>query len=591
MIVSVESTLPTFKPVRFRAGLNVLLSTKAPGSNERRTRNSAGKSSLVEIVHFLLGGKADPDSLPRHRALNEHAFRGTFMIGGREVTVERSGAKHGRVVIEPGVAAHFGLETKRDRDGRTVSMSNEHWKDFLGQHFFDLPSDAAGSEFAESFTPTFRALFGYFARRRGSGAFLSPERQAEAQQRWDWQVNLSFLLGLDWRIPRALHMVRQRESALAEIKKAAKGGVFGSVIGTVAELRPVLVRAEANAVRLREELGRFEVHEAYASMLEQATQAKVEMQALVRRSVPLRDTLAHLRRAIETDLAPDMADVGRMYAAIGIELPDVATRRFEDVERFHRSVQENRRLHLREEIDGIERELARGDDRIATLDGFRGDVMRALEGRGALEDFVALQKRANDAEAQAAALRERYNAAETLESEGTELRMERISVKRRLQEDHHRHRERLDRAILLVGDAIADLYEDREGKFEIEATENGPEFRISIQGDRGGGISNMEIFCLDHAIFSTWCARGRGPGFLIHDSHLFDGVDPRQVANALKLGGMTAASHGGQYIVTLNSDVYEGLALDGDIASGKALIVPRLSDEDDGSGLFGFRFG
>ena len=231
MIISIESTLPTFKPARFRQGLNVVLSAKAPGSNDRQTRNSAGKTSLIEIIHFLMGGKADTNSLLRHKALNEHAFRGTFQIADREVTVERSGAKHGRVTVDEDAARHLGLAVKRDRDSGTTSVSNEEWKDCLAHRLFGLPSDVDGSEYGESFTPTFRAMFGYFARRRGSGAFLSPERQAEAQQRWDWQVNLSFLLGLDWRLPRALHLVRQREGALAEVKKAAKGGGGGGGLG------------------------------------------------------------------------------------------------------------------------------------------------------------------------------------------------------------------------------------------------------------------------------------------------------------------------------------------------------------------------
>ena len=51
------------------------------------------------------------------------------------------------------------------------------------------------------------------------------------------------------------------------------------------------------------------------------------------------------------------------------------------------------------------------------------------------------------------------------------------------------------------------------------------------------------------------CAkRGIGPGFLIYDSHLFDGVDGRQVISALRVGAETAEELGFQYIVTMNED-------------------------------------
>jgi uncharacterized protein YydD (DUF2326 family) len=46
--------------------------------------------------------------------------------------------------------------------------------------------------------------------------------------------------------------------------------------------------------------------------------------------------------------------------------------------------------------------------------------------------------------------------------------------------------------------------------------------------------------------------RKTGPGFLIHDSHLFDSVDGRQVTRALRIGAETAKELGFQYIVTMN---------------------------------------
>lgn len=158
----------------------MVLSTKAPGSTEKKTRNSAGKTGLIEIIHFLLGGKADPGSLPRHKALAAHTFNVRFLIGGREVGVARSGAKASRVFIDEGGAKHFGLATKKDKETGAEFVSNEVWKDFL-----DFPAVVEGSPFEESYSPSFRALFAYFARRHRSGAFLHPEKQAEAQQRWD----------------------------------------------------------------------------------------------------------------------------------------------------------------------------------------------------------------------------------------------------------------------------------------------------------------------------------------------------------------------------------------------------------------------
>ncbi len=589
MIISIESSLPTFKSLRFHPGLNVLLSSKSKDAQDRRTRNSAGKSSFVELVQFLLGAKCDPDSLFRNPALVQHSFKGTFRIGGEEITVERSGSNHGRVALDKGVADRLGLATKTDKASGIASVSNTDWNEFLGHRMFGLPERLKGSAYGESYTPGFRPMFSYFARRSGSGAFISPERQAEQQRRWDWQVNLSYLFGLDWRISFDLQQVRERERALEELKKASKGGAFGHLIGTAAELRPLVVVAEDHAARLRERLERFEVVESYKELAAEAANAKAKMQAIARRAVSLRETLAYLRSAIEQEHIAPTGDLQRLYASVGVELPGVATRRFEDVERFHQSVVANRRAYLAEEIGRTESELNAGAELSAGLESDRARILNVLQSGGALDDFVDLQKLLAEAEAQAASLRERLKAAEAMEKDTTQLDIDRANIKLRLIESLRGRKSHIEEAMLLIGGAIKNLYEDRTGKFEVEATDNGPEFRISIQGDRGTGISNIEIFCLDYALFSIWTKRGRGPGFLIHDSNLFDGVDERQITQSLKLGKAAADLHSGQYIVCMNSDIFDGLALEPEINRTQAVLEPTLSDTEEG-GLFGFRF-
>jgi uncharacterized protein YydD (DUF2326 family) len=76
---------------------------------------------------------------------------------------------------------------------------------------------------------------------------------------------------------------------------------------------------------------------------------------------------------------------------------------------------------------------------------------------------------------------------------------------------------------------------------------------------------------------------------LVHDSHLFDPVDSRQVAHALTTGKELAEEFKFQYVVTMNSDEipYDYIPEDFDLEA--CIINPRLSDADEG-GLFGIRF-
>ena len=99
----------------------------------------------------------------------------------------------------------------------------------------------------------------------------------------------------------------------------------------------------------------------------------------------------------------------------------------------------------------------------------------------------------------------------------------------------------------------------------------------------------MEIFCMDIVLYESTRARFGGTHFLVHDSHLFDGVDARQISAALQIGRASVGTSG-QYIVTMNSDIFETLPLRTSFESEGAVLEVRLSEETEESGLFGFRF-
>jgi uncharacterized protein YydD (DUF2326 family) len=97
------------------------------------------------------------------------------------------------------------------------------------------------------------------------------------------------------------------------------------------------------------------------------------------------------------------------------------------------------------------------------------------------------------------------------------------------------------------------------------------------------------VFCFDLLVTEISAQRGVGPGFLIHDSHLFDGVDERQIGRSLALADEVARLNGFQYIVTMNSDdlpstLPEGFSID------EHVLDVRLTDTVDEGRLFGHRF-
>jgi len=481
MIHQIYSTLPTFKNLDFNPGLNLLLAEKSAGATSKQTRNRAGKTSLIELVHFLTGADAGPGSLLRTKALADFTFGMNFDLSGSETTVERSGATKSRVQVAG--PEFLNGETR---------VSNTEWTSILGEKMFGLHS----LEGDQGESPTFRSLFAYFVRRQLSGAYTTPEKQATMQQCGDFQMALMFLMGLDWQIAGDWQVVRNREGTLDELKKAAAEGAFGSIIGKAADLRTQLTVAEARLKKLRDEVGQFRVLPQYGAMEAEASMLTRQLNDLANANTIDLSTIRDLELAVELEEAPALADLNSIYSEAGVVLPGLIQKRYEDVRSFHESVIRNRRDYLAGEIEASKSNIEERNRQKAGLDERRAEIMGVLRSHGALDQFTALQGEAGRLESEVESLRQRFEAAEKLEGTKNELEIERNRLTLRLRRDFAERKERVSEAIIAFEETSKSLYESA-GSMQIEVTSNGPVFRFPMQGSRSKGIKSMQIYCFD----------------------------------------------------------------------------------------------
>ena len=573
MIYRIFSSVPTFKALEFKSGLNLLIAQKESGASEKQTRNRAGKTSLIEIVHFLTGSKPARDSLFRAEALADYSFGIEFDLGRERTVAERSGKESSKIHVE---SSRFPR--------RTTRISNSEWVEVLGEQMFGLDTLTMDAGRA----PTFRSLFAYFVRRQLSEAFTTPEKQAAMQQAGDYQVALLFMLGLDWKIASDWQKVRDREKTLAELKKAAGAGAFGGIIGKAADLRTQLTVAEARLNDLTAQVSSFRVLPQYEELEAEANQLTQQLKNISNADVIDAAAIRDLESAINGEAPPSLTELEGIYAEAGVTLPGVVVKRYDEVRSFHESVIRNRRDYLSGELDATKQRIASREQQKRRLDQRRAEVMGVLQSHGALEQYAKLQGEAARMEAEVASLRNRFESAEQLEGTKNELEIERNHLTLRLRRDFAEQKGRLGEAILAFEETSKRLYESA-GSMTVEETSNGPIFQFLMQGSRSKGIKNMQIFCFDMMLMRLCAKRGIGPGFLIHDSHLFDGVDGRQVISALKVGAETAHELGFQYIVTMNEDdAFKEKITGFDLREYVLPVV--LTDATENGGLFGFRF-
>ena len=586
MIHTITSDLPSFKPLTFKPGLNILLADKSEGATDRQSRNGAGKTSLVELIHFLMGGSADKDSIFRSAALAPWTFEMCADIGNAAVNIGRTGSKPSRIRLDRSVA-NWPIHPERDAKTGDFQLSKDQWRLLLGRLLFGL---SASSDVPDHrFGPTFRSLFSYFARRQNSGGMLHPGQHASKQQVWDQQVAVSYLLGLDAHIPQEFQRLRTEEKAITELRKAAKDGVLGRYFSSAADLRTRVVITEARVRRMREQLANFRVVPAYAELEQEASTITRQMASLSDQNTSDRELILQLQDSLTTESPPAVTSLERVYREAQVVLPDTVSKRFAEIEHFHQAIVQNRKAHLGAEISSAELRITERERTREQLDIRRQQIMGILQSGGALEHYALLQEEASRAEAEAEGLKQRLVIAERIESTKAELEIERARLHKALQDDQHERRDLVDEAVLIFEDLSNALYE-RAGILTISATHNGPSVDVRIDSQRSKGITSMQIFCFDLMLADLLTRRGMGPGFLVHDSHLFDGVDERQVAKALQLGADHARTVGYQYIVTMNSDALPKDGFRPGFNIGEFICPVKLTDATNSGGLFGLRF-
>lgn len=578
MLRQVRSSDARFKTITFRPGVNILMADKTDRSRDTDSRNGAGKSSIIEILHFILGMGRLTGSVMANAALRDDTFslRLDWPSASEGLVASRSLTKKSRVHLAPNVAAESALI--QTAGGATVA----EWVAALGRDLFGFPGEHTGI--------SARTLLSLYIRRVSQHGMDDPVKTYPTQSVAEATTNVAYLLGLDWRLAAGYQELAGRESLRRKLKEATKDPAFGLVVGNVSELRGQVAAQTVRVRGLEEQVAAFRVVPEYELLQGRADEIDARIRRTRAEDAADRRNLQDLQDALREEREPGADYLRRVYQELGVLLPDAVLRRYEDVQSFHQSVLANRRSYLEEEIATT---IARLDERQTERERLgeeQASLLRALHEGGALDAFTALQEQFSLARSELQTITTRFETARQLEATQAEIKFERSRIQQEISRDLIEREEHVAEINMLFQRFATALYgPGREAYVDIAALDTSLRISPHIGGENSQGIGKMVIFCFDFTCAVLAHRNGRGPDFLVHDSHLFDGVDERQVAEALKLASVVCAEENLQYIVTMNSDdLAKAERYDGSLSS--AVIEPRLTDAFDDGGLFGFHF-
>ncbi len=573
MIHKIWASDKRFRAIEFHAGLNVILAERTPESGEQDTRNGAGKTTVLNVIHFCLGADFRRLDLPKNE-LKDWIFYITIDLFGQIVTANRSVSNPKRIEIDSTIP-NAPISAEKNLEGMLV-YNNDDWKKLLGKYLFGIEKEAA-----TKYAPSFRSLVAYFIRHK-KDAYIDPFKYISHQNAHNTQMNNALLLGLNWRHVADAQIIKDKEKNIK-----AQNTIISSGANNQGELEFERLRIEKELMQESKDIESFRVHPQYEKLQKRADQLTEEIHAHANKALLLRRKLSRYEKSVSEEKSPDIDSVEKLFAEADIHFSENIKKTLNDAKEFHRKIIRHRKLFLEAEITQIKNTLILRDNKIKETSDQRAELLQLLETHGALDEFSLLQKRVIEQKEYLESIKNKISDIKEIQRLKQAVKAAKFELGKKLRRDYEQDSMEREKAMTLFHENSEILY-GKPGGLIINTTDDGYKLNIEMRRNSSKGVGLMKIFCYDLMLIELMTQR-RGIDFLVHDSNILDGVDPRQKARALMLAHKKASEKGFQYICALNSDAIPTSDFEKDFQIAKYVRL-TLKDQMPEDAALGFHF-
>lgn len=568
MIHELYANKSSFKKIQFNKGINIIL---AEGDdNTENSRNGLGKTTLVHIIHFCLGGTPNKKYLPED-TFNDWEFTISIDISNEKIYAKRSFNEKSIIIVE-GNFSKFPLKPTYSEEKEIYFYTLNEWKEVLGTSLLGLKNE---KEFR--FKPTFRKVISYFIRR-DEDIKKSPFKTSSTHKNIDVIDCTSFCVGLDWKL-----MSKYKEYG-DEIKRLNENfSNLKSIHGSKGQLVPEMNRLKKDLTKIKEDLDNYKVHESYRQIEKSADILSKEIQELVEKTIFLNKKIDIYEESIKEENIDDI-NVEEIYNEINFYFPENVKKTLRESKEFHKNIIFNRTNFLKTEIQSIKNDLSLINQEIEIKSDKKAGYMDILNNFGALNEYNNMQKYYTEQKSEYELIINIIKQFDEITNKKNKLKVKLLELESRFQINYDENINHLNSLIDIFSDNSSYLY-DVPGDLIIECSEKGFEYNVDIPRINSTGKTKMIVLCYDLMLLENFVGYNY-IDFLIHDSNIFDGVDSRQYASALNLIYEKTTKFDMQYICMLNSDsIPDNLNF-----NIEDHVVLELNDNSIEGTLLGFEF-
>ena len=584
------------KEITFKKGLNVILADITETEdikNDKKSRNGAGKTTLIEIIDFCLAGNQKTLDV---KALENWLYAISITLQNKNYTVYRAVHNSNRIYFSDGDYSFWKIKPRKIKQKKGFEtdlkyvLKEDEWKSVLGNLIFDIDD-----ENSIPYAPTYRSIISYFIRYK-EAAFIDPFKTFSNQPSWQIQVYNAFLLNLNWEYAATLQKLKDTKDSIQALKKATKKGYLENFFGTIGELEAEKVALENRVKQFDEQLANFHVHPQYEQIQKEANSLTKRIHKISDRITIQKSLLEKYQYDMIDEKDTDINVIERVYNEAGLIFPKDLTKSLEEIIQFHTIVIKNRKEYLSDEIKRLEANIKANENDIARLSSRRAENMHILKTHNAMDEYNQLQSRNTALKSKLNAINEHITNIKKIENGLNENKKQMLDLLQNAQQDLEERK--VQRTLAMQNFAeiaehlYADILQNEKIGLSIDFNENGYKFNAFIGKDNSSGRTSMKVFDYDMTIMKINNQLNNNlPGFLIHDSDIYDPVDERQIARALYYADNLTSQMNTQYICAINSDriAEEYFEETFKVKFYKECVRLKLEDTNDG-GLFGFKF-
>ncbi|CEP81959.1 DUF2326 domain-containing protein [Paraclostridium sordellii] len=592
-LIKLYSSDSRFKTVEFGERFNLVLGIISDESQLTKDSHNLGKSSLIELIDFMLLKSLKKESYLNLQEFKEHIFFLEVEINeDKYITIKRS--------IKNNTKISFKISKNKNND-----FTNNHEWDYK-----DLPlnskdktknpknilQDQLDFNVLEEFN--YRKYISYFLRGQTdySDPFhLSKFSGGDAQ----WKPLLFELLGFNSKDIEEKYSIDKDIEKKKENIKLLKEKLQVD-IKDIDKLKGLIQIKELEKKRIEESLKKFDFY-MNEKNIDKDLVYKIEedISNLNGKRYKLEMEIKSLQNSIEKDVTFDLKSTMRIFNEVNLYFPDQLKKSYEDLLEFNKALTTDRNKYIESTLNDKIEELKETQEVLSSLNIEREKMLGVLTETDPFKKYrifdEQLIKVKSELDQYNSKIEQYFIVEEEIETlNHLKLRLDEVKKKIRYQVDsgnslYANIRQTFSNLVeqIIGKPGLLSLTENKSGNIEFKAEIYNSDNILTAEGE-GHSYKKILCACFDLALLVNYSDR-RFIKFIYHDGCL-ETLDPRKQKNYLDLIQKLCNDYNIQYILTsIDSDIPK---LDGElyVFEEDFNIAVKLSDEDNTTNLFGFEF-